>query len=63
MQSNSRARCDTPGCNGKVQAVCFTCNNLYCFNHSITHAQEHTKDRHNILELEDGVRHIEKNSS
>jgi hypothetical protein len=57
MKSNN-TRCDTSGCGGKVQAVCFTCNNLYCFNCSIGHAQENSKNRHNILELEDGVRFI-----
>lgn len=38
MKSNT-TRCDSPNCNGKVQAVCFTCSNLYCFNCSIAHAQ------------------------
>jgi len=35
MKSNSSTRCDTSGCNGKVQATCFTCGNLYCFQCSM----------------------------
>lgn len=50
MKSSS-TRCDTPGCNGKVQAICFTCNRLFCFSCSIAHAQENSKNPHNILEL------------
>lgn len=50
MKSNS-SRCDTPGCNGKVQATCFKCNKLYCFQCAMAHAQQNSGKGHNILEL------------
>ena len=46
---SGHTRCDSQGCNGKIQAVCFTCNKLYCFKCSITRAYETTKNHHNIM--------------
>lgn len=46
---SGRSKCDTGGCNGKIQAVCFTDNKLYCFSCSIIHAQENGKNHHDIL--------------
>ena len=56
-------RCDTPGCNGKVQATCFKCNKLFCFQCSMLHAQQNAGKGHSILELEESVRQVEKMSS
>jgi hypothetical protein len=57
---NSSGRCDTPGCNGKVQATCFKCNKLFCFQCSMLHAQQNSGKGHNILELEESIRYVEK---
>jgi hypothetical protein len=59
---NSSSRCDTPGCNGKVQATCFKCNKLFCFQCSMMHAQQNSGKGHNILELEESIRFVEKMS-
>lgn len=53
-------RCDTAGCNGKVQATCFKCSKLFCFQCSMLHAQQNAGKGHSILELEESVRQVEK---
>lgn len=44
-------RCDNPTCanKGKVQATCFKCNKLFCFQCSMLHAQQNAGKGHTIL--------------
>lgn len=43
--------CSTQNCQSKLQAVCFTCEKLYCFKCSLQHVQKYTNQGHNILEI------------
>lgn len=41
IDMRNRGNCDNPSCStkAKVQAACFKCNKLYCFQCSMKHAQ------------------------
>jgi len=59
----SASKCDTFSCPGKVQASCFTCNKLFCFQCSIQHVQLNLNKGHNILDLESSLRLVESSST
>lgn len=48
---SSASKCDTPGCPGKVQATCFTCNKLFCFQCSMQHAHQNLSKGHKIMDM------------
>lgn len=43
--------CSTHNCQSKLQAVCFTCEKMFCFKCSLQHVQKYANPSHNMLEI------------
>lgn len=61
MPPQKSTGCSTQSCSSKLQAVCFTCEKLYCFKCSLQHVQKYTGTNHDIaLKLKDSIPEVSK---